>query len=69
MCILLIRLYYKEVRMSDPKNGGTNSKDRGKPINESDQGASIRRPMGDTAIGQNPESTRKPPKPPHNPHK
>lgn len=55
--------------MSDPKNGGANSKDRGKPINESDQGASIRRPMGDTAIGQNPESTSKPPKPPHNPHK
>ena len=51
--------------MSDPKNSGKNSdrKDR------SDKGGTIGRPMGDSAIGQNPESTSKPPKPPHNPHK
>lgn len=51
--------------MNDPKSSDTTS-DR---INKSDQDPSIGRPMGDSAIGQNPESHSKPPKPPHNPHK
>ncbi len=48
---------------SSKNNSDSDRKDR------SDQGGKIRGPIGDAAIGQNPESTRKPPKPPHNPHK
>lgn len=51
--------------MGNPSNGSMNS-DR-KEI--SDQGGKICGSIGDAAIGQNPESTSKPPKPPHNPHK
>ncbi len=50
--------------MGNSSNGNSGS-DRIK----SDRGGSIGKPMGDAAIGQNPESTSKPPKPPHNPHK
>ncbi len=62
MCDLSIKLSGKT--MGNSSNGNSGS-DRIK----SDRGGSIGKPMGDAAIGQNPESTSKPPKPPHNPHK
>ena len=39
MGISLIRAYHKEIRMSDPKNGGTNSEGRIGSGIESDKGS------------------------------
>ena len=65
MSILFIRLYYKEARMSDPKNGNSGS-DRER---KSDRGGTIRGPLGDTAIGQRPTPNRPTPPKPQHPHK
>lgn len=66
MSTLFIRLYYKEVRMSDPKNGNSGSEDRRKSIVESDQGGNNR----STGRGRVSAPNRPaPPKPEYNPNK